>query len=143
MTKEMLEEFIKELKRKNRILLIVIAIMGVLLVCMTAFAFSTFEINYSTSNDYIVDENADIDGDNASVDQNVDFSSENNPIYIICGTVILCMVVFCVGVGLIYHGKSTRENKNNGSEKKDGADNKTITVREEKEVTDNGKTDED
>ena len=142
MTKEMLEEFIKELKRKNRILLIVIAVMSALLIGMTAFAFSTFEVKYTTSNEYTIDADADIDGDNANVSQHVDLSNENNPIYMICGTVILCMVVLCVGGVLVYHGKGARKNKDNGAKKEDITDNKALAVGEEKEVTDNGKTDE-
>ena len=44
MTQEMFEDFIKVLKKRNTILLVLVIVLSVALVGMTIFAFSEFEI---------------------------------------------------------------------------------------------------
>lgn len=122
MTKEMLAEIIKDLRHKNKILIICLIVSILLLILTAAFAFSDFEFRYTETNDYTIDTTASADGTNAEMNQSVDLSNENNPTYIICGTVVVCMIILCVGVGLTY-GKSTRSHQDNDSEKKDDSNN--------------------
>ena len=141
MTRDMLEELATELKRKNKILLVCLIVSIALLFGMTIFAFSEFHITYENSTTYTTEQSADTQGDNSHIEQTIETSDDNGSSYIIAGAVIVGLLILTVG-GVLIYGKSTSKNHN----KKAGEScyNKNIPVQQEKkEVTDNGKTDED
>ena len=140
MTKEMYEELAKDLKRKNKILLICLIVSIVLLFGMTIFAFSKVDIVYESSTTYTAEQNADTQGDNSAIKQTIDTSEDGNKTYIIAGAVIVGLLILTAGAVLIY-GKST--SKNHDQTESADKNHKAVTVCEEKEVTGNGKTDED
>lgn len=141
MTNEMLEDFIKELKRKNRVLFIISAITIALLIGMTAFAFSEFHIVYESKTTYTAEQNADTQGNNSDIQQTIDTSEDGSKAYIIAGAVVVGLLILTAG-GVFIYGKST--SKNHDKTESACTHHKDITIRqEEKEVTGNGKTDED
>lgn len=141
MTNEMLVELVKELKRKNRILLVVIVVMSALLIGMTAFAFSEFHVVYESNTTYTAEQNADTKGDNSKIQQTIDTSEDGSKVYIIAGAVVVGLLILTAG-GVFIYGKST--SKNHDKTESTGAHYKDIAIQqEEKEVTNNGKTDED
>lgn len=122
MTKTMLEDLIKELKRKNKILIIVIAILTSLFLGMTIFAFSSFEISIENSSDieYDIDQDAKTEGENSSITQTNNLSNNSHDImYITCGTVLILTLILTSGV--IVYGK--RKNAHTHKNKKDQKNN--------------------
>lgn len=124
MNKQMLEDFIKDLKRKNKILVVSLIIACALFVVMTIFALSSFEINYENTADYdyTIDQDANAEG---SIDQNIDMSKNypednNNMVYMICGTVILCVLILTVGV--VLYGKSKSKGTHNNTKNEENHD---------------------
>lgn len=119
MTKKMYDDLIKDLRRKNKWLIVGLVCVLVLLIIMSVVAFSCFEFSY----EYVEDKDTNIEqnaGDGGGeVNQNVDMSEkeETDKIRTICGAVTLCVLIIVIGVCV--HGKS----KNNNTEKKDGEDN--------------------
>ena len=118
MTKEMYEELARDLKRKNKWLLAIVIVLTVLFIGMSVFAFSEFSIVIENKTEYVAEQNAETQGDNSQIKQNIDLSKENNPIYFICGCVILGVLIITVGVVLIY-GKITSKNHNKKTGKGD------------------------
>lgn len=113
MTKQMLEDFINSLKRKNKILTICLIIAVALFVGMTIFAFSSFEITYEekTDYDYSIEQGGNTQGDNSSIDQNIDLSEthdRNDTVYVVCATIILCVLLITTGVIVYVKSKTTR-----------------------------------
>lgn len=116
MTKQMYEDYIKAQKRKIRGLIIAVVVMAILLIGMSIVAFSSFEIAYEyTEDEYVdIDQNAE-DSDN--VTQNADAHKSELQIdktYIICGTIILCVLITVIGV--VIYGKSKSKNNNSTSQ---------------------------
>ena len=110
MTKNMLEELVNELKRKNKILLVCLILSIIFLVAMTVFAFSEFQITYENSTTYTTKQNADTQGENSQIQHTIDTKSDDNGMaYIIAGSVIVCLLILTVG-GVLIYGKSASKN---------------------------------
>lgn len=107
----MLNDMVEILKRKIKILYIVIAILGAVIIGLSIFAFSEFEIvveettTYETQND--IDQNASII-ESGNIEQDAgDYiiaEESDNTVFIICGTVIVCL--FLIIGGVLIYGKS-------------------------------------
>lgn len=110
MTKKMYEDLIKDLKRKNRWLIIGLSCVAALLIIMSIVAFSCFEFSYEYVED--TDTNIEQNAGDGEVNQNVDMSENHadfDGIYTICGTVIICVLIIVIGVCVVY-GKSKNNN---------------------------------
>lgn len=142
MTKDMLEQYIKDLKRKNKILLVCLILSIVFLLGMTAFAFSEFHIVYERNTTYTAEQNADTQGDNSEIQQTIDTSESGSKPYIIAGAVICGLLILTVGAMFIY-GKSTSKNCYKAESARTYYKDIPIQQEEKEEVTDNGKTDKD
>lgn len=106
MTKEMLFDLVKDLKRKNKILVCVLCLFVVLFIGMTIFAFSEFEITVDneTNYEYDIEQEANTNGDNSSISQYNDLSTkEYDNVILICGTICFC--ILCVVSGVVIYGK--------------------------------------
>lgn len=121
MTKQMLEDYVKQVKRTLRIQRIVIFTLALLLVLMFAFAMSSFEIvvNEDTDIDYDVEQETSKGGNNT----NTVILTTDNQTYIICGTVMVCVAIITTGV--VAYGKSkntyldTKTSSSNDTQKLD------------------------
>lgn len=139
MTKDMFEQYIKDLKRKNKILIVCLILSIVFLLGMTAFAFTEFHIVYDKTTTYTAEQNADTQGDNSEIQQTIDTSESESKTFIIAASIVIGLLILTAGVTIIY-GKSI--SKNNYKAESTCAYYKDISIQqEEKEVTDNGKTD--
>lgn len=121
MTKKMLEDFIKVLKKRNLVLLIALIIVSCLLVGTVIFAFSEFETTTENTIEYDIEYNAENDlSDNSTISQVNDMSeNKDSTVLIICISIVLCVLIICVLLGVILYGKSKHENKKNYEKESD------------------------
>ena len=111
MTKEMLKDYIKVIEKKYKIVLVLLIIVSILLVGMTIFAFSEFEITKETEYE-IAFEAETGDGDNGTITQNNDMSTnKDGKVLVICISVVICVLIICVLLGVVFYGKIKNENK--------------------------------
>ena len=110
----MLEEYINVLRKKNKIIMIALIAVSVLFVGMAIFAFSEFEISNETETKYDIEFEAETgDGDNGNINQVNDMSQNKEVgLLIICFCIVLCVLIICTTIGVIY-GKSKNEDQKN------------------------------
>ena len=120
MTKEMLKDYIKVLKKKYKIVLIALIVVSLLFVGMTIFAFSEFEIETETETKYEFENEAKADGENAVITQNNTINEFHEFVVIAiiaCSALVLMAIIITVGV--VIYGKSKIKNYHYSSEKGD------------------------
>lgn len=117
MTKQMLDDLVKDLNKKVKRLSIALVVFIVLFVGMTAFAFSEFDIvcEEDTKYEYDISQDANTNGDNSEInqEQKVELPTKNNDTLIICISVVVCLAIITTGV--ILYGKA----KNKANYKKE------------------------
>lgn len=119
----MLEDLIVILRKRVRKLVVCVVVLSILLVGMTVFAFSEFEIGSKETTTYEVEYDSEVtDSDYNTITQVNDMSSNTNSsvnIIIICFAAIVCVFIITVGItiGIIVYGKSKNENKSCKKEK--------------------------
>lgn len=123
MTNKMKEDLIKALRRKIVVLAIVCAVLAMAVVGLIIFIAWEYEIAYEEYEEYvdyeIVQDTGDGEGagDNyAIVDSTVE---ESDPVSVICGTAITCVIIIMVGV--IIYGKTSNKNKKENNTPSGGA----------------------
>lgn len=120
MTQEMFEDFIKVLKKRNTILLVLVIVLSVALVGMTVFAFSEFEIvvEEEETTDCNIEQTVTADngdciistqGDTIIKVGDGDNKKREKKTLIICIIVLLCVLLVLAGVK---YGISKAKNKN-------------------------------
>lgn len=125
MTKEMFNDLIKVLKRKNKILLVLVIVLAVALVGMTAFAFSEFDIvvEQDESTTYNIEQNAETNGNDSAISQddaNIEIIEESDNSGWIVIVVIGVVVLAIIGVK---YGESIKKNNNRKTEIQEDNDN--------------------
>lgn len=116
MTKQMYDDYIKSLKKKQKALIAVIIIISALLIGMTIFAFSEFEISIESNDTYKIEQTQTAEGEgNITLNQESLDTTPGSNVYTICGTVIVCILI--IVIGLVVYGKSKSKPKNNNQEK--------------------------
>lgn len=107
MTNKMLEDLVQTLNKKVKRLTIIAVILGVLFVAISLFVLTNYEIiyeNYTEETEYTVEQNSADGGTNtAIVDSDI---NNNNDLFVICGTVIMCAIV--ITGGLVIYGKTKK-----------------------------------
>lgn len=130
MTQEMFEDFIKVLKKRNTILLVLVIILSVALVGMTVFAFSEFEIvvEEEETTDCNIEQTVTADngdciistqGDTIIKVGDGDNKNSEKKTLIICIIVLLCVLLVFAGVK---YGISKAKNKNYNQKEKTNND---------------------
>lgn len=117
MTKQMYEDFIKILKKRNKNLIIALCVAIALFIGMSIFAFSEFEIIYETETCETYDISQEVDngeGGSNITSQNMSFDEEKDNTKTICITTIICSLIV-VG-GLIVGGTIKAKNKSKENE---------------------------
>ena len=116
MTQKMLEDFVKVLKKRNTILLVLVIILSVALVGMTAFAFSEFEIvvEEEETTNCNIEQSATADNGDCIISTQGDTvikveDKDEKKTLIVCVTVILSVLLILAGVT---YGISKTKNKN-------------------------------
>lgn len=117
MTKQMLEELVEALQKKNKSLLIALIVIVALFIGMTIFAFSSFEVSCETNTEYEFSQEAGTEGDNSQIQQEIDLSGKENQLDTICGTIIGCVFILTVGGIVIFYG--ARKSKGNNTKNKE------------------------
>lgn len=114
MSKAMLEDYVKQVKKTLRIQRIVIIVLAVLLALTLALAMSSFEIEIDddTEVDYQVEQNGRDNSNSVTI-------NGDNQTYIICGTIMVCVAIITTGV--VAYGKS----KNTYNDTQASSDNHT------------------
>lgn len=109
MTNGMLKDYIKTIEKKFKRLVILTIILALVCVALIVFLFSNYEVvyeEYKEETEYTIEQENSNNGENTAI---VDSSiSNNNDLYTICGTVIICTIIFTGG--LVIYGKSKNNN---------------------------------
>lgn len=121
MTKQMLLDLVKQLKKRNKVLIIAVAVLVALFVGMTIFAFSEFDISVETKTEYDIKQDAELDGENSIISQEneIERTIESDKTAVICGTVIVCIGILTAGVVIYGKRKSTHKDFNKEKQKID------------------------
>lgn len=111
MTKEMLEEYVKAVKRKNNALIIAIIILCIALAVCVTLLFCEFETTETVTYEITTEQDTTDGGDNHFTSENGNTTNTTNDT-----TVILCVLIGCATlVGITYllvsYGKSKNKNK--------------------------------
>ena len=112
----MYEDFIKVLKKRNKILIIALCVVVALLIGMSIFAFSEFEIVYETETveEYEITQEVDNgEGGSNVTNQSMSFDEENDNTKMICGAVIVCTLIIVGGITLGGTIKAKSKSKKN------------------------------
>lgn len=115
MTKEMYKELCEALKRRNTILLVVVIVLCAVVIGVSVFAFSQFEINYEDSEEYDIEYDADVQdvsGNNNTLEQsftNTAKSISDIAIVMICLIVLVFIIALTIIVGVYLYGKNKSE----------------------------------
>ena len=102
MTKQMYEEYVKQLSKRAKGLTIAVVVLAILLFVVTVICVADFEIAVEYSDNYNVEQSADGfgGGENAYIQQS-GITAKNHETAIICTTVVAALIVIVAGV-LIY-----------------------------------------
>lgn len=120
MTKKMYDDYIKALKRREKLLVTVLVIFIALFVGVTIFAFSEFEVSYEKQEEYVYEntqtQTAESDADITQTQTYVQPSQDkkDNTVYIICGAVVTCVLIIVIGL-VIYGTNKSKSNKKGDS----------------------------
>ena len=150
MTREMLIDFIKLIKRRQTALIIALIVVSAMLIGMTIFAFSSFEMTYEETTEYSVDYDVDQKADTqdgGDIDQTATITHDdeqgetkgNDTVGQICTAVVLCVLILMIGAVIINGKSKSAHTRQNYDEK-----SKTNNYSQEKEIEgERGTTDED
>lgn len=121
MNAKMLQDALDAEKRKTKILSIILTIAICAFVGMTIFAFCSFEVVREdvTEISYENNQDANTEGDNSSITltNTTSETNDDNTVYVICGTVIVCIALIILGVYLYGKSKSTYKKDNQNTQK--------------------------
>lgn len=115
MTKEMLKLYIKQQERKIKGLIATIVLLSVVLVVFAGLFFADLDVDINNKEIYDIDQSADgfQGGDNSHLEQNASIEQQNNSIFLICGTVIACVLILTAGVVIYAHYNKSHKNIQN------------------------------
>lgn len=110
MTPAMYKDIIKKQQKSLLYHRIAIAVLALLFIGMSIFAFSEFEIVYETVTDYEYEVDQDIISDDYGGDIELEQFAEqvdNTPVYVVCATVIIIALI----AGGVYYGSHKPKNQ--------------------------------
>lgn len=118
MTKQMMTDYIKQLRKKVTILIVLVVILSILLAGSIVWALLEYET--VTYEEETVEIDMDAESEFGDVNQTNDMSKVGVDIniFLICGTGLLMILILCATIlgGIYLYGKS--KNKNSYNEKK-------------------------